>query len=88
MAIKQNYTFRRKLELGELVSVLHNLVKDWSEESDKLLESSPLAVLHGEKDSLSLRTAGYQWYRLNNVGADKIIRINPKDRYTVSESAW
>ena len=86
MAIKQSYTFRRKLELGELVSVLHNLVKDWSEDDDKLLESSRLAVLHGQKDSLALRTAGYQWYRVNNVGADKIIRINPKDRYTVSES--
>ena len=74
MAIKQSYTFSRKLELGELVSVLHNLVKDWLEDDDKVLES------------LALRTAGYQWFRVNNVGADKIIRINPRDKYTVSES--
>ena len=75
------------MELGELVSVLHNLVKDWSEEDDKVLESSRLARLHGDKDSLALRTAGYQWYMMNHVGADKIIRINPKNRYTVSESS-
>ena len=80
MAIKQSYTFRRKLELGELVSVLHNLVKDWSEEDDKVLESSSLARLHGDKDSLALRTAGYQWYMMNHVGADKIIRILEKFR--------
>ena len=87
MAIKQSYTFRRKLELGELVSVLHNLVKDWSEEDDTILESCRLARLHGDKNSLALRTAGYQWYMMNNVGQDKIIRINPKGKYTVSESS-
>ena len=84
--IKQNYTFRRKLELGELISVMLDLVKDWSEADDKLLESSRLAMLEGEKDSLSLKTAGYQWFMQNKSGTDKIIRINPAGKYTVSES--
>ena len=59
---------------------------DCSEDDDKLFESSHLALLHGQKDSLALRTAGYQWFGVINVCADKIIRINPKDKYTVSES--
>ena len=84
--IKQNYTFRRKLELGELISVMLDLVKDWSEADDKLLESSRLAMLEGEKDSLSLKTAGYHWFMQNKSGTDKIIRINPAGKYTVSES--
>ena len=63
------------------------LLKDWSEEADTILESCRLARLHGDKDSLALRTAGYQWYMMNNVGQDKIIRINPKGKYTVSESS-
>ena len=84
--IKLNYTFRRRLELGELVSVLLNLVSEWSEEDDLLLESSRLAALHGQEKSLSLRTDGYQWYKANKTRADKILKINPKDKYTVSES--
>ena len=87
MEIKQNHTFRRRLELGELVSVLANLVTEWSEEDDKLLESSRIATLHGEKDSLSLRTNGYQWYKSNKMASDKGLRINPKEKYSVSESS-
>ena len=63
-----------------------DLVKDWSEADDKLLESSRLAMLEGEKDSLSLKTAGYHWFMQNKSGTDKIIRINPAGKYTVSES--
>ena len=84
--IKQSHTFRRRLEVGELLSVLARLVSEVSEEDDHLLVSSRLAVLHGEKDSLSLRTGGFQWFMANNSGTDKIIRINPKDKYTVSGS--
>ena len=62
MVIKQSYTFWRKLELGELVSVLHTLVSDWSEEDDRLLESSRLSLLHNEINSLSLRTDGCQFF--------------------------
>ena len=85
--IKQSHTFRRRLDIGELVSVLARLASEWSDEDDRLLESPRLAALDGERDSLSLKTDGYQWYQANKSGTDKIIRINPKDRYTVSESA-
>ena len=43
-------------------------------------------MLEGEKDSLSLKTAGYHWFMQNKSGTDKIIRINPAGKYTVSES--
>ena len=85
--IKLNHTFRRKLEIGELVAVLARLVSEWSEENDHLLVSSRLAALHGEIDSLSLRTNGYQWYRANKLGSDKILRITSNGKYTVSESS-
>ena len=84
--IKQSHTFRRRLEIGELVEVLVRLVAEWSEEDDKLLESPRLALLEGEKNSLALKTAGYQWYKLNKKKLNRIIRIDPKDMYTVSEA--
>jgi hypothetical protein len=88
--IKLNYTFRKRLELGELIGVLDTLVTEWSDESDHLLESSRLAALHGQKNSLKLRTDGYQYYLKNIKGSkDKILRINNPDGkyYTVSESS-
>ena len=84
--IKQSHTFRRRLVIGELVSVLARLVSEWADEDDILFISSRLAALHGERNSLSLKTDGFQWYQANKLGADKIIRINAKDKYIVSES--
>ena len=46
--------------MGELFNVLLNMVKEWSEEDQKLLDAGRAGVLHGEKDSLSLKTEGYQ----------------------------
>ena len=85
--IKQNHTFRKRLEIGELVAVLARMVSEWSEEDDRLLESSRSAALEKERNSLSLKTDGYQWYKVNKKGSDKILRINPKDKYTVSKSS-
>ena len=48
---------------GDLLSILARLVTEVSEEDDHLLLSPRLAVLHGEKDSLSLKTGGYHWYQ-------------------------
>ena len=85
MVIKQSYTFRRKLELGELVSVLHTLVSDWSEEDDRLLESSRLSLLHNEINSLSLRTDGYQFFK-SSTGKDSILRIKIPKIITLHQS--
>ena len=72
MDIKMNYTFRKRLELGELVDVLATLVTEWSDEDDHLLESTRLSALHGQENSLSLRTDGYQFFKANQTGSDKI----------------
>ena len=84
--IKQSHTFRRRLEIGELLSVMARLVTEVSDDDDRLLVSPRTAVLHGERDSLSLRTGGYQWFQANKTGMDKIIRIDTKNKYTVSEA--
>ena len=84
--IKQSHTFRRRLDVGELIFVLTRLVEEWSEVDDKLLESPRLSLLEGEKTSLSLKTEGYQWFKKNQNKPDRIMKINPKGKYTVSES--
>ena len=83
-SIKESHTFRRRLALGELFEVFLRMVKEWSEEDDTILESSRLATLHGQKDSLKLRTEGYQWFR--KTRNQLMLKINPKGKYTVSES--
>lgn len=84
--IKQSHTFRRRLDIGELVSVLARLVEEWSEVDDKLLESSRLSLLEGEKTSLALKTSGYQWFMKNKNKPDRIMKISPKNKYSVSAS--
>ena len=59
-AIKDSHTFRRRRALGELFDVMLRMVKEWSEEDDTLLNSSRLATLHNQRDSLKLRMDGYQ----------------------------
>ena len=63
--IKQCYTFRCRLDIGELILVLSRLVHEWSKNDDKLLENSRLAMMDEEKLSLSYKTKGYQWF-MNN----------------------
>ena len=60
--IKQSHTFRRRLDIGELIPVLSRLVHEWSENDEKLLENSRLSLLDGEILSLALKTKGYQWF--------------------------
>lgn len=72
--------------MGEMFTVMKRMVEEWSEEDDSLIISSRLKCLTGEIKSLSLKTEGYQWFKSNQVKADRIIRINPKGKYTVSES--
>merc|ERR1719186_722300 len=84
--IKQSHTFRERLELGALFGVMLRLVKEWAEEEDILLTSSRLAILHNDINSLKMRTQGYQWFRQNKFGSDKVLKINPNGKYSVSES--
>ena len=83
--IKQSHTFRRRLDIGELVPVLSRLVHEWSENNDKLLESSRLSMLDGERLSLSLKTKGYQWYMKNKSKQYRSMKISTKNKYMVLE---
>ena len=83
-AIKQSHTFRRRLDMGQLFNVLLNMVSEWSREDQSLLLSSRLDSLFDQKDSLKLRTEGYQWYKSNMSKSDRILRINPRGKYSVN----
>ena len=72
--------------MGEMFSVMKRMVEEWSEEDDSLIMSSRLKGLSGEINSLSLKTDGYQWFKANQLKPDRMIRINPKSKFTVSES--
>ena len=84
--IKQSHTFRRKLELRELFSTLKRMVEEWSDDDTLLLESSRSAILFNDRNGLKMRTDGYQWFRQNKTGTERILKINPKDKYTVKDS--
>ena len=43
-------------------------------------------ALHGKTDILRLKTEGYQWYKTNKSTSDRIIRINPGEKYFVNDS--
>ena len=72
--------------MGELFDVMLNMVKEWSEEDHKLLDSARTEAPHGETNSLSLKTEGYQWYNANQNKTERVIRINPGDKYSVNDS--
>ena len=38
------------------------------------------------KEGLKLRTEGYQWAKVNKIGMEMLISINPTHKYTVSEA--
>ena len=66
--------------MGELFNV-----EEWSKEEDqKPLDAGRTGAIHGEKDGLSLKTEGYQWYKTNKSKSDRIIRINPSEKYYVN----
>ena len=62
------------------------MVREWSLKDDSLLYSSRLALLHQSPEGLKLRTEGYQWYQKNKLGPQKILCVNPRSKYTVTES--
>ena len=62
------------------------MVSEFSLKDDNLLFSNRLALLQDSTEGLKLRTEGYQWHQKNKLGSDKIICVNPKNKYTITES--
>ena len=68
------------------MNIVARMVKEWSEIDDFLLFGPRTDMLFKHKSGLKLRTEGYQWMKLNKImTSDKIIKVDPKGKYTVSE---
>ena len=70
------------------MDVVDRMVKEWGLVDDSLLFGSRMDFLFKEKSGLKLRTDGYQWMKQTKVKAsDKIIKVDPRGKYTISESS-
>ena len=84
--IKADHTFKRRCPLGNFFDIVSRMVNEWSKKSDSLLYESRMAMLFDPKEGLRLRTEGYQWAKVNKTGMEKVISINPSNKYTVAEA--
>ena len=63
------------------------MVTEFSLKDDTNLITSRLCYIEeGSKDALKLKTEGYQWAKINQVGTNKILSINVGNKYTISYS--
>ena len=86
-SIKKDHTFKRRCPLGTFMNIVSRMVKEWGEYDDSLLYCSRLGMLDKDRDGLKLKTQGYQWMVINKMGmSDRIVQVNPKGKYTISES--
>lgn len=70
------------------MDVVDRMIKEWGKVDDSLLFGKRMDYLFKTKSGLKLRTNGYQWMKQSKVkGTDKIIKVDPRGKYTVSESS-
>ena len=87
-AIKKDHTFKRRCPLGTFMDLVDRMVKEWSMVDDSLLFGSRMDLLFKDKSGLKMRTDGYQWMKQCKAkGSDTIIKVDPRGKYTVSESS-
>ena len=80
-------TIPLKDPLGTFMDIVSRMVMEWGEVDESLLYGSRLDLLETHKDGLKLKTQGYQWMKANKLNtSDKIVRVDPKGKYTISES--
>ena len=84
--IKADHTFKCRCPLGNFFHIVSRMVNEWSRKSDSLLNESRMAMVFDPKEGLKLRTEGYQWAKVNKIGMEMLISINPTNKYTVSEA--
>ena len=86
-AIKKDHTFKRRCPLGTFMNIVDRMVREWGDVDDSLLFGSRLQFLEKDRDGLKTKTQGYQWMLANKLRvADRIVKVDPKGKYTVSES--
>ena len=87
-AIKKDHTFKRRCPLGTFMDIVSRMVLEYGEVEDSLLYGSRMDWLSTSSDGLKLKTQGYQWSKAIKLGtSDKIVKVDPKGKYTVSESS-
>ena len=84
--IKEEHTFKRRCPLGNFFNIVDRMVFEWSKKSDDILFQPRLNTLFDPKSGLKNRTQGYQWAQANKSGMEKMMAINPKNKYTISEA--
>ena len=86
-AIKKDHTFKRRCPLGTFMNLVDRMVKEWSMVDDSLLFSDRMGLFK-DRSGLKMRTDGYQWMKQCKAkGSDTIIKVDPRGKYTVSESS-
>ena len=87
-AIKKDHTFKRRCPLGTFMDIVAKMVEEWGEVDDSILFTSRMELLETDRDGLKLKTQGYQWLKSNKAASsDRIVKVDPRGKYTVSESA-
>ena len=70
------------------MDIFSRMVFKWGEVDDSLLYRSRMDLLKTHKEGLKMKTQGYQWMKANKLNtADRIVKVDPKGKYTVSESS-
>ena len=86
--IKAGHTFKRRCPLGTFFNIVQRMIRDFSLKNDDMLFTSRIKMLDHPDFilGLKLKTDGYQWLKSMNVcSGDKMVCINPVNKYTVSE---
>ena len=84
--IKADHTFKRRCPLGNFFDIVERMVNEWSKKSDDILFGPRRSMLFDPKIGLKLRTTWYQWAKANMTGCEKVLGINPSNKYTISEA--
>jgi hypothetical protein len=70
------------------MDIVARMIDEWGQVDDSLLFGSRMEMLYKDRSGLKLRTDGYQWMKLNKARtSDRIIKVDPRGKYTVSESS-
>ena len=70
------------------MDIVSRMVFEWGEVDDSLLYGSRMDQLETHKEGLKMKSQGYQWMKANKLNTpDWIVKVDPKGKYTVSESS-
>ena len=84
--VKESYTCRKRLSLPLLFQSIELMLKEWSFENDENLFKPRLSILESEI-GLSLKSAGYDWIKLND-NPGQILKIPPGNHMVVASSKY